>query len=194
MSLTSRKQVFTTGEVARICHVAPRTVSKWFDTGKLRGYRIPGSRDRRIPLQHLLTFMRAHGIPMDELDEGTCRVLIFDRDVRDELIEAIQATGQYEVRKAENGFQAGVLAREFEPHVIVIDADDAEQASALCGSIRATPALQQAKIIAAAGKLSEQRRRQLLSRGFDGCIETPYTHEQLIDAIQEVTDLMASVR
>src|SRR5262249_61528897 len=37
------KKVFTTGQVAKICKVAPRTVSKWFDSGRLRGYRIPGS-------------------------------------------------------------------------------------------------------------------------------------------------------
>ena len=43
------KKVFTTGQVAKICKVAPRTVSKWFDSGRLRGYRIPGSQDRRIP-------------------------------------------------------------------------------------------------------------------------------------------------
>ena len=36
-------KVFTTGQVAKICKVAPRTVSKWFDSGRLRGYRIPGS-------------------------------------------------------------------------------------------------------------------------------------------------------
>src|SRR5262249_14744586 len=35
------KKVFTTGQVAKICKVAPRTVSKWFDSGRLRGYRIP---------------------------------------------------------------------------------------------------------------------------------------------------------
>ena len=40
------KKVFTTGQVAKICKVAPRTVSKWFDSGRLRGYRIPGSQDR----------------------------------------------------------------------------------------------------------------------------------------------------
>src|ERR687886_569888 len=34
------KKVFTTGQVAKICKVAPRTVSKWFDSGRLRGYRI----------------------------------------------------------------------------------------------------------------------------------------------------------
>ncbi len=32
------KKVFTTGQVAKICKVAPRTVSKWFDSGRLRGY------------------------------------------------------------------------------------------------------------------------------------------------------------
>ncbi len=69
------KTVFTTGEVARICHVAPRTVSKWFDSGQLRGYRIPGSRDRRIPLAELMRFMKAHGMPTDALNSGQVRVL-----------------------------------------------------------------------------------------------------------------------
>ena len=52
------KKVFTTGQVAKICKVAPRTVSKWFDSGRLRGYRIPGSQDRRIPREHLLRFLK----------------------------------------------------------------------------------------------------------------------------------------
>src|SRR6478736_2719268 len=51
------KDVLTTGEVAKICNVAPRTVSKWFDSGALHGYRIPGSKDRRIPLNQLIRFM-----------------------------------------------------------------------------------------------------------------------------------------
>ena len=75
-SMRTRKTVLTTGEVARICSVAPRTVSKWFDAGQLRGYRIPGSKDRRIPVEHLLRFMRAHGMPLNGLDNGLKRVLI----------------------------------------------------------------------------------------------------------------------
>ena len=59
------KDVLTTGEVAKICNVAPRTVSKWFDTGVLKGYRIPGSKDRRIPVSQLIRFMKEHGIPFD---------------------------------------------------------------------------------------------------------------------------------
>ena len=54
--------VFTTGQVARICKVAPRTVSKWFDTKRLEGYLLPGSLDRRIPRDSLIKFMQNHGI------------------------------------------------------------------------------------------------------------------------------------
>lgn len=56
------KQVFTTGEVAAICHTAPRTVSKWFDEKQLEGYRIPGSHDRRIPRAALLRFLAKNGM------------------------------------------------------------------------------------------------------------------------------------
>lgn len=50
--------IYTTRDVSRICGVSPREVSKWFDSGRLRGYRIPGSQDRRIPREHLLRFFR----------------------------------------------------------------------------------------------------------------------------------------
>src|SRR5687768_11242767 len=72
------KDVLTTGEVAKICNVAPRTVSKWFDSGALRGYRIPGSKDRRIPLNQLIRFMKQHGMPLNGLMTGCTRILIVD--------------------------------------------------------------------------------------------------------------------
>ncbi|MEM6855338.1 MAG: regulator, partial [Planctomycetota bacterium] len=33
--MAKQKDILTTGEVAKICNVAPRTVSKWFDSGQL---------------------------------------------------------------------------------------------------------------------------------------------------------------
>ncbi len=47
-------KVFTTGQVAKICKVAPRTVSTWFDSGRLKGYRIPGSQDRPYSREYLI--------------------------------------------------------------------------------------------------------------------------------------------
>ncbi len=74
-------KVFTTGQVAKICKVAPRTVSKWFDSGRLKGYRIPGSQDRRIPREYLIRFLKEHGMPLGDLeDEAMAKVLIVGQD------------------------------------------------------------------------------------------------------------------
>jgi len=73
--------VFTTGDVSRICKVAPRTVSKWCDSGVLEHYRIPGSTDRRIPYASLMEFMRRNRmvIPTNMLMND--RILVFGCDV-----------------------------------------------------------------------------------------------------------------
>src|SRR3954451_7334509 len=97
---TKAKDVLTTGEVAKICNVAPRTVSKWFDSGSLRGYRIPGSKDRRIPVGALIKFMRAHGIPMEGISRGRPRVLSVDDEVEitSVLHKVLSEQTNYEVR------------------------------------------------------------------------------------------------
>ena len=121
--MDKKKDVLTTGQVAKICNVAPRTVSKWFDSGQLRGYRIPGSKDRRIPLSQLIRFMRAHGIPLNGLDGGTSRILLVDSEEgRNRAIsEALEKDGRFEVKTAECGFDAGLIAEQFHPHVIFMD-------------------------------------------------------------------------
>ena len=62
------KESFGTGGIARICGVAPRTASKWIDSGLLPGRRIPGSKVRRVSRETLVTFLNEHGLPVpDEL-------------------------------------------------------------------------------------------------------------------------------
>ena len=61
------KSILTTGQVAEICCVAPRTVQKWFDGGLLEGYIIPGGKDRRVPVDEMITFMEKHKMPVPEV-------------------------------------------------------------------------------------------------------------------------------
>lgn len=190
MQTTNGKQVLTTGEVARICHVAARTVSKWFDSGKLKGYRIPGSRDRRIPRERLVEFMKNYGIPLGDLDGGQCKVLIVDQDAPDALVRQMGASGRYDVRSADDDFAAGVVAQQFRPHVIVIDFGFGEdQAVTMCRNIRHSPDLQAVKVIAAAQNTNASHREQLVKVGFDQIISKPYTPAQLVDVIEDVTNL-----
>jgi excisionase family DNA binding protein len=69
----SMKDVLTTTEIARICKVSPRTVIKWFDAGRLRGYRQGAGRGKRVvPREILVSFLHEHGMPLGELEgEGS---------------------------------------------------------------------------------------------------------------------------
>ena len=75
-----QKTVFTTGEAAKICKVSQQTIIRCFDSGQLRGFRVPGSRFRRIPRDILFRFMKDNGIPTDALESGKRKVLLVDDD------------------------------------------------------------------------------------------------------------------
>jgi excisionase family DNA binding protein len=72
------KTVFTTGEAAKICKVSQQTIIRCFDSGQLKGFRVPGSRFRRIPRDVLYKFMKENGIPTDALESGKRKVLLVD--------------------------------------------------------------------------------------------------------------------
>ena len=57
------KTVFTTGEAAKICKVSQQTIIRCFGNGSLKGFRVPGSKFRRIPREQLYLFMKDNGIP-----------------------------------------------------------------------------------------------------------------------------------
>lgn len=64
-------RVFSIGQVAKICRASPRAVSKWVDSGILKGYRLPESRHRRVTENELLGFLTRHGMPTDLLEGNT---------------------------------------------------------------------------------------------------------------------------
>src|SRR5215208_1868537 len=177
MTGTKVKDVLTTGEVAKISNVAPRTVSKWFDSGALHGYRIPGSKDRRIPLNQLIRFMKQHGMPLNGLMTGATRVLIVDgeQDIVEVLEKILEDEAKYEVEVAKSGFEAGVTAEKFRPHVILLDMHlrdiDAPQ---IAQHVKKSQDLQLTKVIAMSAKLSDDEVKQLNGNGFDGFLRKPF--------------------
>lgn len=183
-----QKDVLTTGEVAKICNVAPRTVSKWFDSGQLRGYRIPGSKDRRIPLNALVRFMKQHHIPTDNLNTGQTRVLIVDGEaqVARTLDGMLNEQAHYDVHTASTGFAAGLGCEKVKPHVMLLDVHLPDvDAVNLCRTIKDNPDLQLTRIIAMSNRLTDGQANQLLNKGFDGYLKKPFTAQQVIEAIED---------
>jgi excisionase family DNA binding protein len=187
--MARNKEVLTTGEVARICKVAPRTVTKWFDSGQLRGYKIPGSKDRRIPVTQLVRFMRQNNMPLDGmLHFSKTRVLIVDDET--EIVEMLRdLLGQqtnYDVHVARNGFEAGVEAEKVKPHAILLDINLGDiNGRDVCKTVRGSADLQMTKVIAMSGHLSDDEGTALMHQGFDGYLKKPFTMQGVIQAIED---------
>ncbi len=189
-----RKDVLTTGQVAQICNVAPRTVTKWFDNGQLRGYRIPGSKDRRIPMSELIRFMKEHNIPTDGLEKGKIRVLVIDSQVEcaKRFADELETKGSFEVDCAHNSFDAGLLAQKFSPNVILIDLMSKEiDAHNVCHYVRNNPELADCSLIALAGGLSEKEAENLSNNGFDGVVTDAADTRQVLTCIQRCCSILS---
>lgn len=183
----SSRQVLTTGEVAKLCNVAPRTVSKWFDSGRLRGYRIPGSKDRRIPLDQLVAFMRAHGLPLNGLETGARRVIMLDDDraFTQAVERALSETGRYEVSLADSAFEAGALVQELRPHVLIVDVGRSDVVPRdMRRYLRAAPELRDLIVIGMGRGLSGHDGQALLQVGFDGFLSKPFELQRLIQLVE----------
>jgi len=193
--MTKGKDVLTTGDVARICHVAPRTVSKWFDSGELRGYRIPGSKDRRIPVSELTRFMKAYNMPTTEPVVGKIRVLIADSDNKavSTLAETLRTRADCEVQTVRSSFEVGAASRKFAPHVLLVSLlTEGIDAMEVCKGIRTDEDLQSIKIIAIANRLSDSESAALLQKGFDGYISDCADVVEVIETVQQATAKLLS--
>lgn len=144
------RTIFTTGQVAKICKVAPRTVSKWFDSGRLRGYRIPGSQDRRIPREHLIRFLKEHGMPLGKLEsEALGKVLCVSKNGLAADLGDLLGQDDYQIEKAASGFEAGIQAESLHPDCVIIDfAIGRHEATLIAENLRKNPDYSDAILVA----------------------------------------------
>lgn len=178
------KTVFTTGEAAEICSVSQQTIIRCFDNGRLKGFKVPGSKFRRIPRESLISFMKSHGIPMDKLDMGKQRILIVGHDQAG-LVEAAKQEPGLEVKHATGSFEAGLQVQEFSPDVIVLGKLESEpEAQAICRAIRQMPGMESTMIFVA-GKRTAAQVNQLLAAGAN----EPIRHDTGVDQVlQQIAD------
>jgi excisionase family DNA binding protein len=188
------KTVFTTGEAAKICKVSQQTIIRCFDSGQLKGFRVPGSRFRRIPREQLYAFMRDNGIPTDALESGKRKVLIVDDD--QELVELIndvlEKDGRFEVRTVNNGFDAGMMVKEYHPDLIVLDVMLPDiNGREVCQRVRTDKAMDDVRIICISGMVEEDKIEDLKAAGANDFLHKPFEVETLIERMCGLLDIEA---
>lgn len=188
------KTVFTTGEAAKICKVSQQTIIRCFDSGQLKGFRVPGSRFRRIPREQLFSFMRENGIPTDALESGKRKVLIVDDD--EELVELIEDVlvrdGRFEVKSVNNGFDAGMMVKDYRPDIIVLDIMLPDiNGKEVCQRVRSDKSMDDVRIVCISGMVEEDKVGELKAAGADDFMHKPFEVEKLIERMCQLLDIEA---
>jgi len=186
------KTVFTTGEAAKICKVSQQTIIRCFDNGSLKGFRVPGSRFRRIPRDHLYSFMKENGIPTDALESGKRKVLIVDDDVDlvELMVDAFTRDGRFDIKTANNGFDAGMQVREFRPDVVVLDVMLPDiNGKEVCQRVRSDDTMKSLKIICISGMVEQDKIQDLLVAGADDFMNKPFDVDKLLERSCQMLDM-----
>src|SRR5260370_1323381 len=185
------KKVFTTGQVAKICKVAPRTVSKWFDSKKLKGYRIPGSQDRRIPRENLIHFLKEYGMPLGELEEeGWHKILIIGAEQLfiDRMRELLPEDEDYKYEVAHSGFEAGIQAESFHPDTIIVDLSmGRSEALQIASNLRRNAQYETTLLIALASE-DEPNPEGLDQYGYSEAFKKPFDIALLAERIRTLVE------
>lgn len=186
------KTVFTTGEAAKICKVSQQTIIRCFDSGQLKGFRVPGSRFRRIPRDVLYKFMKDNQIPTDALESGKRKALVVDddQDLVELISDVLERDGRFEVRTVNNGFDAGMMVKEYHPDIIVLDVMLPDiNGKEVCQRVRSDSALDDVKVICISGMVEQHKIQELFEAGADDFMQKPFDVEQLVDRVCKLLDV-----
>lgn len=186
------KDVFTTGEAAEVCKVSQQTIIRCFDSGRIEGFRVPGSKFRRIPRQKLIKFMKENDIPLDSLESGKRKILIVDDDAEivELIVDVLVRDGRFETKTASSGYEAGISTQQFRPDLILLDYMLPDiNGNVVCQTIRKNPEFENIKIIIISGVVKRAEIDQLLKSGAEGFIKKPFDIAGLTDKITTVLQM-----
>jgi excisionase family DNA binding protein len=187
------KDLFTTGEAAEICQVSQQTIIRCFDSGRLEGFRVPGSRFRRIPRDSLKKFMKANTIPLDGLESGKKKVLVVDDDVEivELVVDVLARDGRFDVKTATSGYEAGIQTQRFRPDAILLDYMLPDvNGNVVCHTIRKNPEFENIKIIIVSGVIKQDEIDQLLKSGAQDFIKKPFDISDLVKRVCATLEMM----
>jgi len=183
------KAVYTTGEAAAVCKLSQQTIIRCFDSGQLQGFRVTGSKFRRIPRDALIKFMKSNKIPLDGLDNDSIRVLVVDDDpeIIELFVDVLEADGRFEVTSAQTGYDAGVLTQQFRPDIVVLDFMLPDiNGNVVCKTIRENPDLSDIKILVISGMVNPAEVERLMEAGANDFIRKPFNIETVVKRILEL--------
>lgn len=191
------REFFTTGDVARICDIAPKTVINYCESGKIASEKSPVTNYRRIPRQELLRFMKKFKVPLSRLEEmESWMILIVDDDAGfvQVLKKALRSSGRsLQLAAAADGYEALVEIGKRRPDVVILDIRMPKlDGYEVCRALRGDPELRDLKICAVSGVPEEGIKQRILQSGADLFVNKPLELKAFVPMVMDLLQVSRS--
>ena len=178
--------LYTTGEVAARTGLSQQTIIRCFDSGRIGGFRVPGSTSRRITHEALVTFMRSHGIPMVGESDAGYRILLIDdeQETISAITKALEAMDRIGLEVATSAWEAGLLAASANPDLVIISARMPDlNLEQVCRSLKGRNELQSMQLVALARRYRREEKEKLRQLGVDSFLRPPLQPDEILGLI-----------
>lgn len=87
------KEYFSTGDIAKLCDVTPKTVVNWINANRINSFRTVGGA-RKVAREDLILFFKENNLPLGDLKESSINIIVFDtnKETAKLIKEILQST------------------------------------------------------------------------------------------------------
>jgi excisionase family DNA binding protein len=190
--VSNEKEILTTFEAARYCHVHPGTIKNWIRNGMLKAFKTPGGH-RRIYRSDLDIFLKDMDIPVTREESGRRRKVLVAEPayrVREAITRLLHRWGGvFEVTAVDNAFEAGEMLVVFKPGIVIIDrAISGMDIEELCTHIKSSAYLDNVRVIVLGGEVESVEESAA-----DAVLERPLDISKLSQAIESILEAKRAV-
>lgn len=175
-------RTLTSGEIASYCDVTLRTVIRWIESGKLKGFKLPGRGNNRVLVTDFIDFLERHDMPIPQQLQGesTPGVLIVDDEMPvAKSIQRVARRAGYNTFVATGGFQAGIMLSEHNPRLMTLDLSmPGMDGFSVLQFTREQQRYKRLKIIVISA-LDEMSLERALDMGADAVLPKPFSNHDL---------------
>ena len=140
--------------------------------------------------------MKENGIPTDALESGKKKLLIVDddQDLVDLIKDGFDRDGRFDIRTANNGFDAGMGVKEFRPDLVVLDVMLPDiNGKEVCQRVRNDPSMDMVKILCISGMVEHSKVDALKTAGANDFMQKPFAIDDLIGRACDLLEIERSV-
>ena len=181
-------KTLTSGEIATYCDVNLRTVIRWIESGKLKGFKLPGRGNNRVLVEDFIEFLERHEMPIP--DALKCTVIPSILIVDDELpvaksIQRVARRAGFDSYIATGGFQAGIMLSQYEPKVMTLDLSmPGMDGYSVIDFTRDQEKYKSLKIVVISA-LDEASLERALEIGADATLQKPFSNHDLTMVLEQ---------